>query len=138
MGVLLGIDFGLKRTGIAITDTQQRIASPHCTVASVQLMEWLISFSKAHEISAFVLGFPLAVNGDPTHITENVRLFQQALEAQFKGIPVFLQDERYSSKRASASIHMVGKKKLNKDKELLDKVSAALILQDYLKSRENL
>jgi putative Holliday junction resolvase len=137
MGGLIAIDFGLKRTGIAVTDSEQRIATPLCTVASELLMKWLIAYKNSNEISGFVLGYPLSLNGEPTHITENVKLFKLALEKQFVGVPIFLQDERYSSKRAAASIHLIGKKKMSKDKALLDKVSAALILQDFLNSREN-
>jgi putative Holliday junction resolvase len=137
MGVLIGIDFGLKRTGIAVTDSEQRIASPLCTLSSDKLMPWLVEFSSKHTVQMFVLGYPLSLNGEPTHVTENVVLLKEALEKQFKEVQVHLQDERYSSKRASNAIHLVGKKKLNKNKALLDKVSAALILRDYLNEREN-
>jgi len=137
MGVLLGIDFGLKRTGIAVTDSEARIASPLCTLSSDKLMPWLIDYLSKHKVEALVLGYPLSLNGDPTHITENVVLLKEALEKQFKEVQVDLQDERYSSKRASKSIHLMGKKKHSKDKALLDSVSAALILQDYLNQREN-
>lgn len=137
MGVIIGIDFGLKRTGIAVTDSEARIASPLCTLSSDKLMTWLIEYSSKHKVQMFVLGYPLALNGEPTHITENVLLLKEALEKQFKANQVHLQDERYSSKRAAQSIHLVGKRKLSKDKALLDKVSATLILQDYLNEREN-
>lgn len=100
-------------------------------------MHWLIEYSSKNKIQLFVLGYPLSLNGEATHVTGNVVLLKEALEKQFKEVQVHLQDERYSSKRASNAIHLVGKKKLNKDKALLDKVSAALILQDYLNEREN-
>ncbi len=137
MGVIIGIDFGLKRTGIAVTDSEARIASPLCTLSSDKLMHWLIEYSSKNKIQLFVLGYPLSLNGEATHVTGNVVLLKEALEKQFKEVQVHLQDERHSSKRASNAIHLVGKKKLNKDKALLDKVSAALILQDYLNEREN-
>ncbi|MFM7387664.1 MAG: Holliday junction resolvase RuvX [Bacteroidota bacterium] len=137
MAVMVGIDFGLKRTGIAVTDAEQRIASPHCTVSSEKLLDWLKSFHGTQGIGCLVLGFPLSLNGEPTHVTQNVLLLKEVLEKEFQGVPVFLQDERYTSKRASRAIHLMGKKRMNKDKELIDKVSAALILQDYLLEREN-
>ncbi|MFM7387785.1 MAG: Holliday junction resolvase RuvX, partial [Bacteroidota bacterium] len=68
---------------------------------------------------------------------QNVLLLKEVLEKEFQGVAVFLQDERYTSKRASQAIHLLGKKRMNMDKELIEKVSAALILQDYLHEREN-
>lgn len=137
MGCLIALDFGLKRTGIAITDSEQRIASPLCTVPSKGLMKWLIDFRNSNEISGIVLGFPVALNGAPTHVTENVCLLKEAIEKELKGVSVEFQDERFSSKRASNAIHQMGKRKLNMDKSLVDKVSAAIILQDFLNAREN-
>lgn len=134
---MVGIDFGLKRTGIAVTDVEQRIASPHCTVSSEKLLDWLKTFHRTQGISSLVLGYPLSLNGEPTHVTQNVLLLKEVLEKEFQGVAVFLQDERYTSKRASHAVHLMGKKRMNKDKELIDKVSAALILQDYLLVREN-
>jgi len=136
-GILVGIDFGLKRTGIAVTDSGQVIASPHSTIASEQLMPWLVTLHQKSPLAGIVIGYPLSLNGEPTHITENVRLLKIAIERELPGLSVVLQDERYSSKRASNAIHQMGKKKLNKDKGLVDKVSAAIILQDYLNAREN-
>jgi len=137
LGILVGIDFGLKRSGIALTDSDQRIASPHCTLASEQLMSWLVTLHQKTPLAGIVLGYPLSLNGEPTHITENVRLLKEAIERELPGLSVQLQDERYSSKRASSAIHQMRKKKLNRDKGLVDKVSAAIILQDYLNAREN-
>ncbi|MBM3164821.1 MAG: Holliday junction resolvase RuvX [Bacteroidetes bacterium] len=137
MGVLMGIDFGLKRTGIAVTDSEQRISSPLCTVSSDLLLAWLKEYCCKNLVSGFIIGYPLSLSGTPTHITENVLLLKEVLVKEFPDVLVELQDERYSSKRASHSIHLVGKKKMSKDKALLDRVSAALILQDYLRVREN-
>jgi putative Holliday junction resolvase len=79
-----------------------------------------------------VLGFPTRLDGSDTHITENVRLLKGVLEKQFPVIKIDLQDERFSSSRAMETIHMVGKKKQMKEKSLVDKLAATLILQDYL------
>ena len=128
----LGIDFGMKRTGLAITDDHRIIASPLTAVASDVLMTYLIQLFTKNKISTIVLGFPTSVDGTDTHITENVRLLKEALEKQFVGTEVILQDERYTSQRAMQVIHQGGKAKHKKDKGLVDTISATLILQDYL------
>jgi len=131
----LGIDFGLKRTGLAITDDLGLIASPLVAVPSEKLMEFLIKLIPKEKIKLIVLGFPTSLNGSDTHITENVRLFKTALEKQFN-LPVELQDERMSSSRAMQAIHQGGKAKQKKNKGLVDTISATLILQDYMESYE--
>jgi putative Holliday junction resolvase len=136
VGILLGIDFGLKRTGIAVTDSLMIIASPLLMVPSEDLMTWIKAYHLKNKLTAMVLGFPLSVDGTYTHLTENVLLLKSALEKEFVEVPVYLQDERHSSQRASQAIHQLGKKKHGKDKGIVDKVSAAIILQDYLNERE--
>jgi putative Holliday junction resolvase len=133
--MLIGVDFGLKRTGVAVTDSSMIIASPLEMIPSDQIMEWIKAFHTKHSLQGIVLGFPLSVNGDYTHVTENVLLFKSALEKEIIGLPVYLQDERHSSQRASEAIHHLGKKKHGKNKGIVDKVSAAIILQDYLNER---
>lgn len=130
--MLLGIDFGLKRCGIAVTDTSMLIASPLEMVPSEQIMHWLVAYCARHHITGIVLGYPLSVDGAVTHITQNVILFKEALQKEFASIPIHLQDERHSSQRAANAIHFAGKKKHGKDKGVVDKVSAAIILQDFL------
>jgi putative Holliday junction resolvase len=136
VGILLGIDFVLKRTGIAVTDSLMIIASPLLMVPSEDLMTWIKAYHIKNKLTAMVLGFPLSVDGTYTHLTENVLLLKSALEKEFVDVPVYLQDERHSSQRASQAIHQLGKKKHGKDKGIVDKVSAAIILQDYLNERE--
>lgn len=132
MSKILAIDFGLKRTGLAITDDYAIIASPLTTVDSSTLMEFLIQLFSKESISTIVLGFPTRLDGSDTHITENVRLLQEVLGKQFPQCKIELQDERFSSSRAMETIHLVGKKKQMKQKSLVDKLAATLILQDYL------
>ncbi len=132
MSKIVAIDFGLKRTGLAMTDDNAIIASPLTTVDSASLMEFLIQLTSKESISTMVLGFPTRLDGSDTHITENVRLLKGVLEKQFPVIKIDLQDERFSSSRAMETIHMVGKKKQMKEKSLVDKLAATLILQDYL------
>ncbi len=132
MSKIVAIDFGLKRTGLAMTDEKAIIASPLTTVESSSLMDFLIQLTSKEAISTFVIGFPTRLDGSDTHITENVRLLKGALEKQFPSISIDFQDERFSSSRAMETIHLAGKKKLMKEKSLVDKLAATLILQDYL------
>jgi len=132
MSKIVAIDFGLKRTGLAITDQNAIIASPLTTVDSSTLMDFLIQLTSKESISTMVLGFPTRLDGSDTHITENVRLLKDVLTKQFPQCSILLQDERFSSSRAMETIHLVGKKKQMKQKSLVDKLAATLILQDYL------
>lgn len=132
MPKILAIDFGLKLTGLAITDDHAIIASPLTTVDSSTLMEFLLQLFGKESISTIVLGFPTRLDGSDTHITENVRILQEVLAKQFPNCGIVLQDERFSSSRAMETIHLAGKKKQMKQKSLVDKLAATLILQDYL------
>jgi putative Holliday junction resolvase len=132
MGILLGIDFGLKRTGLALTDDLKMIASPLEMVASEKLMQRLESLVVQYKIDGIVLGYPLSLDGTFTDVTQNVLYLKEAIEKQFVNIPIYLQNEQYTSKRASQAIFLAGKKKDLKNKGLVDKISAAILLQDYL------
>ncbi|MFN5909725.1 MAG: Holliday junction resolvase RuvX [Bacteroidota bacterium] len=133
MGRKLGIDFGLKRTGIALTDETNMIASPHETVDSHLLMNYLKEIVVKYHVDTLVLGEPKRLDGTDTHISENVRLLKTALESVFVDIPVVLIDERFTSGMAFQTILAVGaNKKQRQSKALVDKVSAAIILQSYL------
>jgi putative Holliday junction resolvase len=130
MSVVLCIDFGLVRCGVAISDPQRIIASPLATVASQEIEKWLaIEIPKRH-ITTIVIGFPTRLDG--TDITENVRLFKAAIQLVYPEIEIVFFDERFSSKMASQSIAQMGHKKKKQDKGLIDQVAAALILQEYL------
>ncbi len=134
MPKIIALDFGLKRTGIAITDDKQIIASPLTTVDSPQLMDFLKKLVIKESIETIVLGFPLRLDGSDSHITENVRILKEVLEKEFPSIPVVFQDERYSSASAMETIHLMGKAKHKKDKKLVDRVAATIILSEYLRS----
>lgn len=135
MSKILAIDFGLKRTGLAITDSLQILASPLETVPSDLLMNRISELVEKESIKEIVLGFPTALDGTPTHITSNVLLLKEALLKSFSQLTIHLQNEQFSSKRAQEAIYFGGKKKHLKSKELIDKVSAAIILQDFLSLR---
>ena len=137
MPEIIGIDFGLKRTGIAMSDVNQIIASPLITIASSNLMDYLSVIIHKHGISEIVLGFPSKLNGHESHITPNVLLLKEELEKNFTTIKVFLQDERFTSKIASHTISKIGTNKQKKNKGLVDQVSASIILQDFLNGKNS-
>lgn len=133
MGKILAIDFGLKRTGIAITDASNIIASPLTTVDSIHLMTFLIDTVKKENVTTIVMGDPKRLNNEATHITENVYLLKEALEKQFPAVKIELMDERFTSKMALQSMIDGGmKKKQRQEKGMIDQISAAIILQSYL------
>lgn len=134
MSKIISLDFGLKRTGIAITDDKQIISSPLTTVDSVNLMSFLQQLIAKENIETIVLGYPTRLDGSDSHITENVRLLKQALEKEFPDKNIVFQDERYSSASAMETIHLMGKAKHKKDKKLVDRVAATIILSEYLQS----
>jgi putative Holliday junction resolvase len=135
MGKLLGIDFGLNRTGLAITDDNKIIASGLTTVDSRELMNFLIVLLKKETIETIVLGEPKRLNNEPSHITANVHLLKEALEKQFPLVKVILVDERFTSKMAFQTMVDGGlSKKQRKNKELIDEISATIILQSFLQS----
>ena len=135
MSKILAIDFGLKRTGLAITDDSRIFAFGHDTIESKELMKYLINLVPKENIDTIVLGEPKRLNNSDTHISENVRLLKEALKTQFKEITIVSMDERFTSKMASQSISMMGKNKSNhQNKGLIDKVSATIILQSYLQT----
>jgi putative Holliday junction resolvase len=133
MGKIIAIDFGLKRTGLAITDEMQIIAFGLETVESKSLMNYLITLFQKEIIDKIVLGEPKRLDGSDAHITQNVYLLKEALEKQFPTVPVILHDERFTSKMAFEAMIAGGlKKKQRQDKAMIDKVSATIILQSYM------
>ena len=133
MGKVLAIDFGLKRTGLAISDDAKMFAFGLDTVDSSLLMEELHRLNKKEQLDTIVLGLPKRLNNEDAHITQNVLMFQEALMKEFPNIRVELVDERFTSKMASQSMHTSGATKKQKmNKGLVDKVSATIILQSFL------
>lgn len=138
MGKILALDFGLKRTGVAISDELQLFSFGLETVDSKELMSFLEKKVPAEKIEIIVLGMPKRLNNEDAHITENVRLLKKALEEKFPLVKIDLMDERFTSKMASATILASGvNKKKRQEKSLVDKVSATIILQSYLEGRSN-
>lgn len=133
MSRILAIDFGLKRTGIAVTDPLRIIASGLTTVSTTEAMDFLINYCKAEEVACFVVGLPMHHDGNPAQIAPQADEFAAQLQKQFPDKPVLRFDERYTSKEASQIILQSGaKKSKRRDKALVDKVAAALILERYM------
>lgn len=133
MGRILAIDFGLKRSGLAITDELRIIATPLETVDSRELMDVLVRLVAKDNIDVIVLGEPKRMDGSDSHVTQNVYLLKEALEKQFPAVKIDLHDERFTSKMALDAMIQGGmKKKDRQQKGMIDKVSAAIILQEYI------
>lgn len=136
MGRIVALDFGLKRTGIAMTDELQIIASPLTTVDSAELMVFLKDLVLKNKVDTIVLGEPKKLNNEDTHITQNVYLLKEALEKEFPLQKIELVDERFTSKMAMQSMIDGGlKKKQRQEKGALDSISATIILQSYMNQR---
>jgi putative Holliday junction resolvase len=138
MARIVGLDWGAKRIGIAVTDPLQIICSPLETVDTVKIINFLKSYCVEEEVEMFVVGEPLQLDGGEATIMPKIKEFIQTLEKTFPNIPVALQDERFTSSDALQIIRQSGlRKKQQHDKRRLDRVSAALILENYLEAKRN-
>ena len=133
MGKVIGIDFGAKRTGIAISDEMQLIASGLTTVSTDDLIQFLQKLVIEENITCFVVGYPKNLDGSNTDITNSVNYFISQSKKIFPKIKSCKIDERFTSKIAKQTIIASGvSKKVRRDKKLIDKVSATIILQNFL------
>lgn len=133
MGRILAIDYGTKRTGIAVTDELQLIASGLTTVPTTQLMEFLQDYLATETVERIVVGEPKQRDGAPSEVETHISAFLKRLEKSFPKVPISRVDERYSSKRAFQTMIDSGlRKKQRQNKALIDEISATIILQDYL------
>jgi putative Holliday junction resolvase len=133
MGRILGIDYGRKRIGLALTDPLQIFASPLKTIKNSEFDKFLDEFVKTEQIDEFVVGYPVTLNNIPSDSVKYVNPFLKRLGKKFPGIPVHLIDERFTSKIALRTLIDGGVKKTDRqDKSLIDKISAAIILQSFL------
>jgi len=130
---ILAIDYGSKRTGIAVTDPLQIIASPLQAIDSVDLMKFLSEYFSKEKVETIIVGDPKNLDGSDTPFRANVNLLVEELTKKFPDKNIILVDERFTSKMAQQSIVSSGlKKKDRQNKSLVDIVSAALLLQHYL------
>jgi putative Holliday junction resolvase len=133
MGRILALDFGKVRTGIAITDELQLIASGLTTVATKELIPFLKNYIDKENVDKIVVGEPKQMNNEPSESEALIVPFLVKLAASFPTIPVERQDERFTSKMAFQTMIDSGlKKKQRQNKALVDEISATIILQAYL------
>ncbi len=133
---IVGIDYGRKRVGIAVSDPLCMFASALETVPAGSLLAYLKSYTLRESVVRFVVGYPMNMDNTPSEAAKDVDSFLNMLRKQFPAIPVTLQDERFTSKMAMRTLVDGGMKKSDRRvKGNIDKVSAAIILQSYLDSR---
>ena len=130
---IISIDYGKKRTGIAVTDPLKIIATGLTTVDTQKLMPFLKDYFLKEEVEMVIIGMPVNLDDTDTHATPMVRQFIGGFKKNFPAIPIKEVDERFTSKMASrALIEMGMKKKQRQDKSLVDEIAATLMLQEYL------
>ncbi len=133
MGRILCIDFGKKRCGLAATDPLQLIVNAITTVETASLMSFLENYMQKEIVDKLVVGMPVHSDGNATHLKPDIEAFCRAFSAKWTYVPVDFADEQFTSVQAKQIILQSGiKKEKRKDKSLVDKISAVLILQRYL------
>ncbi len=137
MARILSIDYGRKRTGLAVTDSLQIIAGGLVTVDTCKLFDWLKDYTAREQVERIVIGEPRQTNGQPSENWERVMQFVRRWRKTIPAIPIELYDERFTSVLAHQAMLDGGlRKKARQDKALVDEISATIILQDYMRYRE--
>lgn len=133
MGRIVALDYGKKRTGIAVTDELQLIASGLTTVSTHELLNFLKKYVSEEKVEKFVVGEPRQMNNTPSESEIFIAPFLNRLKKVFPEVPIEREDERFTSKMAIRTMIDSGlKKKQRRDKALVDEISATIILQAYL------
>lgn len=137
-GRIMAIDYGLKRTGIAVTDEMQLIATGLTTIPSETAIPWLQSYFAKEKVEKVIIGIPKQMNNEPSQSAPLVAAFTEKFKTAFPDMPIEGIDERFTSKMAFQTMIDSGlKKKQRQNKALVDEISATIMLQDYL-SRKNI
>lgn len=136
MGRILSIDYGKKRTGIAVTDTLKLIANGLCTVETSTLLDFLADYMKKEDVECIVVGLPKQTNGEPSENMKRIEPFVNRLKKLYPNLPIEYFDERFTSVLAHQAMLDGGlKKKQRQNKGLVDEISATIILQGYMESK---
>jgi len=137
MSQILAMDYGARRTGIAVTDDMQIIASGLTTVPTESLLEFLDAYLQKEKVELFLIGEPKQRDNSPSDIEYEIRPFLKKLSKRFPDIPIERVDERFTSKMAFQTMIDSGMSKgKRKNKALVDEISATIILQSYLSGRK--
>jgi putative Holliday junction resolvase len=138
LGRLLAIDFGQKRTGIAVTDTLQIIAQGLTTIPSSEVINFIQDYLKKEKVDKFIVGYPKQMNNQPSEALRYVNPFIKKLDKTFNDIPIVQFDERFTSKMAQQAMIDGGLgKKARQNKAMVDQISATIILQSYMQYDQN-
>lgn len=137
MGRIMAIDYGRKRTGLAVTDILQIIANGLTTVPTNELLKFITEYIKKETVELFIIGAPKQMNNEPSENMARVEEFVARLKKAIPTIPIQYVDERFTSVLAHRTMLEAGlKKKRRQDKALVDEISAVIILQSYLESNK--
>ena len=137
MGRILAIDYGTRRTGIAVSDPQQLIAGALATVETRKLERFLMQYAAREDVSTIVVGKPMRMDGSPSETMRFIRPLVARLRRCFPAIEVVLYDERFTSVIAHRAMLDGGLHKMaRRDRALVDRISATIILEDYMSSRQ--
>ena len=133
MSKYIGIDYGQKKIGLSVTDDDKVFAFPLETVKKIDFFDFIIDFTKKNNVEKFIVGKPIRMSGENSQIESEIIKFIKNLERKFPEIPIIRFDERFTSKIATKYILSAGvKKKTRLNKEIVDKISATIILRDFL------
>lgn len=136
MARILSIDYGKRRTGLAVSDPLQIIAGGLCTVDTPQLLTYITDYVSREQVECIIIGLPVQPNGQPSENQARVREFTGRLRKALPQIPVEFWDERYTSVMAHQTMLQSGiSRKRRQDKALVDEISATIILQSYMESK---
>ncbi len=139
MARVLAIDYGTKRTGIAVTDPSQIIATSLTTVRTCDLLQFLKDYFAKETVEHVVIGMPRTLRNEDSENAKFVKTFEKHFKTQFPTIPLSEMDERFTSSMAHQAMLDGGmKKKQRQNKEIVDSISATIILQSYLEQKNNL
>ena len=133
MSKAVGIDYGVKRTGIAITDSLKIIASGLTTIDTKKLLFFISELTQKEDIDFFVIGYPVNLQNKKNDIIKDIDIIIDKLKTKYPSVPIHKIDERYTSKIAKNTLINSGTKKIKRrNKKIIDQISATIILQDYL------
>ena len=136
MARIIAIDYGLKRTGLAVTDPLQIIATGLTTLPSHEVIKFLKEYFLKEEVELVIVGEPKNLDDTDTHATPIVKRFVKKIMKEFPSMRIITVDERYTSKMASRAMIDMGMKKMQRrDKSLVDEIDATIMLQEYLGNR---